>query len=160
MPVERVVVSGELNHVDRQHLTDHLQPADHRQPVAKRLHPDPRHVGLDPPEHDVVPGLGVLARAGVHLDVLSGEGVAADKALAEIDELMDAAARWAADICACAPLSIRASKDVVYRSLSTASLEESMTTQYDSVRAMAKSEDYIEGPRAFAEKRPPNWKGR
>ena len=37
---------------------------------------------------------------------------------------------------------------------------ESMAAKYDSVHAMVKSEDYIEGPKAFAEKRPPNWQGR
>ena len=76
------------------------------------------------------------------------------------DELMDTARRWAGMILECAPLSIRASKEVVYRSLDMASLEESMAYQYDSVKALVKSEDFIEGPRAFAEKRAPNWKGR
>ena len=76
------------------------------------------------------------------------------------DELEQAARDWASQICECAPLSIRASKDVVYQSLSMASLEESMKAQYDSVKAMAKSEDFVEGPLAFSEKRKPNWKGR
>jgi crotonobetainyl-CoA hydratase len=76
------------------------------------------------------------------------------------DELMDRSMTWADQILACSPLSIRASKDVVYRSLDTASLQESMATNYDSVRRLVSSDDFIEGPRAFAEKRPPQWKGR
>lgn len=76
------------------------------------------------------------------------------------EQLMDEARGWAHQILQCAPLSIRASKDVVYRSLDTASLQESMEARYDSVVAMLASEDFIEGPRAFAEKRKPDWKGR
>jgi crotonobetainyl-CoA hydratase len=76
------------------------------------------------------------------------------------DELMDAAMRWAEQIMACSPLSIRASKDVVYKSLDSASLRESMEAQYDSVKAMTSSEDFVEGPKAFAEKRAPNWQGK
>jgi crotonobetainyl-CoA hydratase len=76
------------------------------------------------------------------------------------DELMNAATDWAEQICACAPLSIRASKDVVYKSLDSASLQSVMEGKYDSVKAMISSEDFIEGPKAFAEKRAPNWQGK
>jgi crotonobetainyl-CoA hydratase len=76
------------------------------------------------------------------------------------EELMDAAMRWANLILECAPLSIRASKDVVYKSLDSASLQDSMEAQYESVKSMVGSEDFVEGPKAFSEKRPPNWQGK
>ena len=44
--------------------------------------------------------------------------------------------------------------------LQKASVREAIAGKYGAVDAMMGSEDYIEGPRAFAEKRPPNWKGR
>ena len=103
--------------------------------------------------------LGMIL-TGRHVSAEEGKELGFVNDVVPHDSLMEATGQWVAQILSCAPLSIRASKDVVYRSLSMGSLEESMKTSYDSVKAMATGEDYIEGPKAFAEKRPPNWKGR
>jgi len=120
--------------------------------LAGGLNRLPRQIGAKRALGMILTGRHVSAREGAQLGFVN-EVVAAEA-------LQETARRWAAEICECAPLSIRASKDVVYRSLDTASLEASMRAQYDSVKAMIDSEDFVEGPRAFAEKRKPNWKGR
>ena len=76
------------------------------------------------------------------------------------DELMARTRAWATQMLACSPVSLRTSKDVVYRSLDTSSLQESMQADYETVRQLVKSNDFIEGPKAFSEKRTPNWTGR
>ncbi len=112
----------------------------------------PRAIGPKRALHMILTGRHVGADEGLQLGFVNE--VVDDEALAE------RARELAKEICACAPLSIRASKDVVYQSLSIDSLEASMATPYESVRALMKSEDFVEGPKAFAEKRAPNWKGR
>ena len=76
-------------------------------------------------------------------------------------KLMEEARRWAGLILECSPMSIRATKQVVMRSLDVPALEMAMRNMnYPAYVAMASSEDTIEGPKAFAEKRKPKWKGR
>ena len=75
------------------------------------------------------------------------------------DQLLKAARVWAEQILECAPLSVRASKQAAMAGLEMG-LEEAQRQQYEQLGLMLRSEDFIEGPRAFAEKRKPNWKGK
>ena len=74
-------------------------------------------------------------------------------------ELMATARKWAETIMECSPMSIRASKQAVYAGLDKPSLQEAMMSDYSAVKAMRDSDDFVEGPKAFAEKRPPKWRG-
>jgi crotonobetainyl-CoA hydratase len=75
-------------------------------------------------------------------------------------EAVAGAKRWAAMILECSPMAIRASKQVVYQSLDEPTLEAAMTRSYSAQQANIDSADYIEGPRAFAERRKPVWQNR
>jgi enoyl-CoA hydratase/carnithine racemase len=74
-------------------------------------------------------------------------------------ELMPAVDRWVADILRCAPLSIRASKEAALLGMDM-TIEQGMNVMLPGTVKMRESEDYVEGPKAFAEKRPPQWKGK
>ena len=63
------------------------------------------------------------------------------------------------EVLACAPLAIQASKQVMLQSLAAPGLEAAMTMHYPAAERMLASEDAKEGPRAFAEKRKPRWRG-
>ena len=103
--------------------------------------------------------LGMIL-TGRHVPAAEGKELGFVNAVTPHDRLMAEARDWARQICACAPLSVRASKEVVQAALDTAALADSMHLNYASVEAMRNSQDFIEGPRAFAEKRKPNWQGR
>lgn len=135
---------------------------------------DHAHFGLTEPRVGVIAGAGGLQRLPRQVPlkramglILTGGRVDAHEAyrlglvneVVPAAELMAAAERWAGEVLACSPTSVRLSKEVVLRGLEHASVEEAFESQEDPVRRLLASDDFKEGPRAFAEKRKPEWKG-
>ena len=75
-------------------------------------------------------------------------------------EALQRAKALASDLLDCAPLALEASKQVMHESAAEPNLAAAMERRYPAAERMLASEDAKEGPRAFAEKRKPQWLGR
>jgi enoyl-CoA hydratase/carnithine racemase len=74
-------------------------------------------------------------------------------------ELMPTAMKMAEVISQNAPLAVRSAKEAIIRGLSM-TLEEGLRLESVLQSYLLKTEDAIEGPKAFAEKRKPQYKAR
>lgn len=99
--------------------------------------------------------------------IMTGDPLSAERAyqlgmvnyVVEPDKVMEQALELAGRINANAPLAVQASRRVAIRAFvdEDEALWRASSTEFASI---AKTEDYKEGPRAFIEKRTPNWQGK
>jgi enoyl-CoA hydratase len=130
--------------------------------------------GVMEPKRGLFAGGGTTARlprqlafpAAMEL-LLTAEAFPAERALelglineiVEPDRLMERALQWAARICVNAPLAVQATKESVLRGLA-GTLDEAYAIEQELANRVFASDDAKEGPAAFADKRPPVWRGR
>jgi crotonobetainyl-CoA hydratase len=122
--------------------------------LAGGLHRLPRTIGDKRALGMILTARRVSAKEGKELGFVNE--------IAPAGSALDAAKKLGALIMELSPMSIRASKQAVYRGLAEPSVEAALKAQakYPAVAAMFRSEDLVEGPMAFAQKRPPQWKGK
>tara|TARA_B100000959_G_scaffold213515_1_gene224655 strand:- start:84 stop:845 length:762 start_codon:yes stop_codon:yes gene_type:complete len=98
---------------------------------------------------------------------LTGDPISAETAhhhgvvnrLVEAGGALDSAIALASEISANAPLAVRASRQVIIEG-ALLDDDEAFALSAEVARDVFRSEDFQEGPRAFIEKRAPNWLGR
>jgi enoyl-CoA hydratase len=130
--------------------------------------------GLPEVKRGVFAGAGGLVRIAHRLApsvalemVLTGEPISAQRALdlglanrvVPKGQGLPAALDLANVICAASPLAVRLAKHVVRTAMGSEE-DELFELQSQLAEQLRTSEDFKEGPRAFIEKRAPQWKGR
>jgi enoyl-CoA hydratase len=98
-----------------------------------------------------------LLLTGNNIDAKRAYDIGLINKIVPADKLLEEALAWAEKICQNGPLAVRTAKEIAVRALNNEPkfvLEKTMSAR------VFQSEDAKEGPRAFAEKRKPNYTGR
>ena len=113
-----------------------------------------RQVGLKQAMGPLLTGRNISAEEGLRMGFISE--------IAPADGLDEAVTAICRQITANAPLAVRLSRELAMWSLDQPTLEDALAGQekHPAYIRWQKSEDAVEGPKAFAEKRAPDWKGR
>lgn len=77
----------------------------------------------------------------------------------EITSVLDEALKVAEAMLACSPVSLQMTKQMQRQGAEFADLKSAVTHKYEAIQTLVKSQDFTEGPQAFAEKRTPQWSG-
>jgi crotonobetainyl-CoA hydratase/dehydration protein DpgD len=115
------------------------------------VHRLPRQIGLKPAMGYMLTGRHMSAQRAYELGLVNE--------VVPKEELLTTTEGYVNDILRCAPLSVRATKEASMRGLDYP-LAQAFYTPYESEQKRLQSQDSLEGPRAFAEKREPRWQGK
>ena len=117
--------------------------------LAGGVHRLPRTIGLKRAMGMMLTGRHVPAREGYELGFVT--------AVAPQGQALAEAKKWAAQILECSPMSLRATKQAAMQGLAIPDVATAYRVEYEAVARMRTSKDFVEGPKAFSEKRKPNW---
>ena len=135
---------------------------------------DSARFGLPEPRVGLIAGAGGIHRLTRQIPLKQAMGMLMTGRLVDAEEgrrlgfvnevvpaaqLMDAAERWASEMLECSPLLLQLTKESAQAGFGVPVDEAIALDWEDRIPRMLASEDYVEGPKAFSERRRPVWTG-